>query len=164
MRALLQRLLPLAVVVAAGCTSTAGFDFIEVQGSLADGTPVSGHKLANVARVPSLEPQVGMVLATGAPYMGPEDLAGFRIEWVESAIAPGASFPSDPNGPVIFYVARALPDGGMVVEEASVVTGGTITFDTVGTKITGTLSDLVLSRDGQPVVTVNVGRFQSTRP
>src|SRR6185437_11276586 len=96
-------LLSLAVALSgAACTGTAGFDFIEVHGSLADGTPVNGHNLASAARVPSLLPPLGTVLALGAPFMGPEDLAGFRIEWQEANVTAGASYPSDPNGPVVF--------------------------------------------------------------
>jgi hypothetical protein len=164
MRALPQLLLPLVIAAAAGCTSTANFDFIEVHGSFVDGTIVDGHKPATAAVVPSLQPAVGTVLATGAPFMGPEDLAGFRLEWVQTAPATGATFPSDPNGPVIFYVARALNDGGVMNQEASVVNGGAITFTSVGTKITGTLSNLVLSRGGANILIITSGSFQATIP
>ncbi|HEX8951552.1 MAG TPA: hypothetical protein VF945_06885 [Polyangia bacterium] len=149
---------------AAGCTSNAGFDFIEAHGALADGASISGHNLASVARVPSLLPALGTVLAIGAPFSGPEDLRGFRIEWQEANIAAGASYPSDMNGPVVFYVARSVPDGGAADQQASVVNGGTITFTSLASKITGTLSNLVLSRNGQTLVTVDAGSFQATRP
>jgi hypothetical protein len=158
---ILLALVPLAL---AACTSTAGFDFIEAHGTMADGTAIDGHKPANVARVPSLMPAVGTVLAVGAAFDGPEDLKGFRIEWVESAIGAGASFASDPNGPVLFYVDRVKADAGANDEEASIVNGGTITFTGVGSKITGTLANLVLSRNGQTIVTVASGSFQATRP
>ena len=148
----------------AACTGTAGFDFIEVHGALADGTGVSGHNLASTARVPSLFPALGTVVAVGAPFMGPEDLAGFRIEWQEANVAAGASYPSDPNGPVVFYVSRAVPDGGTMNQEASVVNGGMITFNTVGSKFTGAFAGLVLSRDGQTIITIDNGLFQATRP
>ena len=162
MRALVLIALPLCG--AAACSGNAGFDFIEVHGSLADGSKVEGHNLASVARVPSLLPALGTVLAIGAPFTGPEDLAGFRIEWQEANIAAGSSYPSDMNGPVVFYVSRSVPDGGAMNQEASVVNGGTITFTSVASKVTGTLSNLVLSRNGQTIATVDAGSFQATKP
>jgi hypothetical protein len=157
-------LLALTLAAAAGCSGNAGFDFVEVHGSLADGTAVSGHNLASVARVPSLLAPLGTVLAVGCPFQGPEDLRGFRIEWQEAAISAGQSYPSDMNGPVVFYVSRATPDAGAMDEDASVVNGGTITFTQVSTKILGTLSNLVLSRNGAVIATVDSGSFQATKP
>lgn len=162
MRAVL--LIGLALPLCAGCSTGSSFDFIEVHGSLADGSKVEGHNLASVARVPSLLPALGTVLAIGAPFAGPEDLAGFRIEWQEANVMAGASYPSDPNGPVVFYVSRTVPDGGAMSQEASVVSGGTITFTQVAAKITGTFSNLVLSRNGQTIATVDAGSFQATKP
>ena len=149
---------------AAACSGNAGFDFVEVHGSLADGTAISGHNLASAARVPSLLPALGTVLALGCPFQGPEDLRGFRIEWQEAAVTAGASYASDPNGPVVFYVSRDVPDAGVPTQDASVVNGGTITFTQVSTKILGTLSNLVLSRNGQVIATVDSGSFQATKP
>jgi len=157
-------LLILAVAAAAGCSGNAGFDFVEIHGSLADGTAVSGHNLASAARVPSLLAPLGTVLALGCPFQGPEDLRGFRIEWQEAAVTAGASYPSDMNGPVVFYVSRAAPDGGAMDQEASVVNGGSITFTQVSTKILGSLSNLVLSRNGVVIATVDSGSFQATKP
>ena len=114
--------------------------------------------------MPSLLPALGTVLAVGAPFHGPEDLRGFRIEWQEAAVTAGASFPSSPNGPVVFYFSRSVPDGGSMDQEASVVDGGTITFTQVAAKITGSLSNLVLSRNGQTIATVDTGSFQATKP
>jgi len=148
----------------AGCSSNAGFDFIEVHGSLADGTPVNGHNLASVAVVPSLLPALGTVLAVGSPFQGPEDLAGFRIEWQQANVHPGNSYPSDMNGPVAFYVSFVTPDAGATMEEASLVNGGTITFNMITRKATGTLSNLVLTRGGQTIATVDSGSFQATLP
>jgi hypothetical protein len=156
--------LALPLAAAAACSGNAGFDFVEVHGSLADGTAVSGHNLAQAARVPSLLPALGTVLALGCPFQGPEDLRGFRIEWQEAAVAAGSSYPSDPNGPVVFYVARSTPDGGASDEDASAVNGGTITFTQVSTKILGTFSNLVLSRNGQVIATIDAGSFQATKP
>jgi hypothetical protein len=164
MRAIVLIGLALPLCGAAGCSGNAGFDFIEVHGSLADGTKVEGHNLASVARVPSLLPALGTVLAIGSPFSGPEDLRGFRIEWQEANIAAGASYPSDMNGPVVFYVSRSVPDGGVMAEDASVVNGGTITFTQVAKKVTGTFSNLVLSRNGQTIATVDAGSFQATQP
>jgi hypothetical protein len=162
MRALfLAGLLPFA---ATACSGNAGFDFVEVHGSLADGTPVNGHNLASVARVPSYITALGQVLAVGCPFQGPEDLRGFRIEWQESAIMAGTAYPSDPNGPVVFYVSRSTPDAGTNDMDASVVNGGTITFTQVAAKTMGTLSGLVLSRGGQTIATVDSGSFQATKP
>ncbi|HXU74252.1 MAG TPA: hypothetical protein VN947_33385 [Polyangia bacterium] len=153
------------MLVAAGCTGNAGFDFIEVHGTLADGTPVDGHKLASTAVVPSLVANLGMVVAVGSPYNGPEDLAGFRVEWQPGNVVAGMSYPSDPvNGPVVFYVATVAPDAGVSDELGSAVNGGTITFTTVGKKSTGTLSNLVLMRDGATLTTVTSGSFQGTQP
>lgn len=152
----------LLLVVA--CSGNAGFDFVEVHGSLADGTAVNGHNLASVARVPSLLPALGTVLAVGCPFQGPEDLRGFRIEWQEAGVAAGQSYPSDINGPVVFYVSRTVPDGGAMDQDASAVNGGTIGFTQVSTKIMGTLSKLVLSRGGQVIATVDSGSFQATKP
>lgn len=161
MRALLVGLM----LLAAGCTGNAGFDFIEVHGTLADGTAVDGHKLASTAVVPSLLSNLGMVVAVGSPYDGPQDLAGFRIEWQAANVVAGASYPSDPvNGPVVFYVAKTVPDAGVSDELASAVNGGTITFTTVGKKTTGLLSNLVLVRDGVTLTTVTSGSFQGTQP
>ena len=154
--------LPLAALAA--CSGNAGFDYVEVHGSLADGTAVNGHNLAQAARVPSLLPALGQVIALGCPFQGPEDLRGFRIEWQEAGVAAGSSYPSDPNGPVVFYVARATPDGGAMDEDASAVNGGTITFTQVSTKILGTFSNLVLSRNGTVIATIDAGSFQATKP
>jgi hypothetical protein len=151
-------------LVGAGCSSTANFDFIEVHGSLADGTPINGHNLASAALVQSLLPPLGTVLAVGAPFQGPEDLAGFRIEWQEANVHAGNSYPSDMNGPVAFYVSRFTPDGGAMSEDASLVNGGTITFTMITRKATGTLSNLVLTRGGQTIATVDSGSFQATLP
>lgn len=164
MRAFAAIGLALPLCGTAACASNAGFDFIEIHGSLADGAKIEGHNLASVARVPSLLPALGAVLAVGAPFSGPEDLRGFRIEWQEANIAAGASYPSDMNGPVVFYVSRSVPDGGAMAEDASVVNGGTISFTQVAQKITGTLSNLVLSRNGQTIATVDAGSFQATKP
>ncbi len=163
MRALLFAGLALPLSAAA-CSSSAGFDFIEIHGTLADGAAIDGHNLASVAQVPSLLPALGTVLAVGAVFSGPEDLRGFRIEWQEAAIAAGSSYPSDPNGPVVFYVSRSVPDGGAMDQDASVVNGGTITFTQVSTKVLGTLSNLVLTRNQQIIATVASGSFQATRP
>ena len=147
-----------------GCSGNAGFDFVEAHGSLADGMSINGHNLASVARVPSLLPNLGVVIAVGSPFQGPEDLRGFRLEWVESAVTAGQSYPSDMNGPVVFYVSRSTPDAGTTTQDASVVAGGTITFTQVSTKILGTFSGLVLSRGGQTIATVDSGSFQATKP
>ena len=154
----------LLLCLVAGCTGNAGFDFVEVHGTLADGTPINGHNLASVARVPSLLAPLGQVLAVGSPFQGPEDLRGFRIEWQEANVAPGGSYPSDMNGPVVFYVSRAAPDAGAMDEEASVVTGGMITFTMITKKATGTFSGLVLTRGGQTIATIDSGSFQATLP
>ncbi len=165
MRAVVLWALSVPLCGAAACASGSSFDFIEVHGSLADGTAVNGHNLASVARVQSLLPALGTVLAVGAPFSGPEDLAGFRLEWQEANVAAGASYPSDMNGPVVFYVSRNVPDAGTTPsQEASVVNGGTITFTQVGSKVTGTLSNLVLSRNGQVIASVDTGSFQATVP
>jgi hypothetical protein len=157
--------LVLVMLAAGGCNNGAGFDFIEIHGSLADGATVTGHNLASTAVVPSLLPALGTVVAVGAPFDGPEDLAGYRIEWQPGAITAGASFPSDPNGPVVFYVSNMVPDGGANDQLASVVNGGTITFTSVvGKKTTGTLSNLVLVRGGVTLSTVDTGSFQATQP
>ncbi|HEY2743554.1 MAG TPA: hypothetical protein VGL86_02985, partial [Polyangia bacterium] len=112
----------LMLLAAGACSGNAGFDFIEVHGTLADGTAVNGHKLATAASVPGLTGTLGTVLALGSPFNGPEDLEGFRIEFQTASLGPGGAYTSDPvNGPVIFYVARANPDGGEGVEEASAV-------------------------------------------
>jgi hypothetical protein len=153
------------MVAAGGCTGTAGFDFIEVHGTLADGTPVNGHKLASSAFVPSLLPALGVVDALGAPFFGPEDLAGYRIEWQPQSVVAGGTYPSDPvNGPVVFYVSHTLPDAGVVFQDASAVNGGTITFTSIGDKITGNFANLVLVRDGVTLDTVMTGSFQASKP
>jgi hypothetical protein len=156
-------LLALALL-GAGCSGNAGFDFIEVHGTLADGTPINGHNLASVASVQSLLPALGTVIAVGAPFQGPEDLAGFRLEWQPTNVHAGDSFPSDMNGPVAFYVSRFVPDAGAANEDASLVNGGTISFNMITRKATGTLSNLVLMRGGQTLVTVDSGSFQATLP
>ena len=154
----------LLLSLAAGCTGNAGFDFIEAHGSLGDGALIDGHKLASVATVPSLITALGTVIAVGAPFQGPEDLAGFRIEWQPTNVHAGDSFPSDINGPVAFYVSRFVPDGGTNSEEASLVNGGTVTFTMITRKATGTFSNMVLTRNGQTIATVDSGSFQATLP
>jgi hypothetical protein len=153
-------LLPLC----AACTSSASADHVEVHGSFADGSPIDARVVPNVAVVTSLQPQIGTVLAVGAPVSGPRDLLGFRIEWVQTAISVGASFPSSPDGPVVFYVIRMQPDGGAMDQEASVVNGGTITFTDDRRKTSGTLANLVLSRNGTTILTVDNGTFEATKP
>jgi hypothetical protein len=161
-----MRAIPLALALfCAACSGNVGFDFVEVHGTLGDGTPVDGHNLASVARVPSLLPPLGTVLAVGCPFFGPEDLRGFRIEWQEASVTAGASYPSDMNGPVVFYVSRDTPDAGTAAgADASVVTGGTITFTQIAKKVLGTFSNLVLTRDGQTIATIASGSFQATQP
>ncbi len=160
-----SRLFALPLLAAAACSGNAGFDFIEVHGTLADGTAVNGHNLASAANVPGLTGTLGTVLALGAPFNGPEDLAGFRLEFQTASIASGGAYLSDPiNGPVIFYVARSLQDAGADTQEASAVNGGVIGVATVSPKVTGTLSNLVLMRDGVTIATVDTGSFQATPP
>jgi hypothetical protein len=152
------------MMLAGGCGSSDTFDRVVANGTFADGSPLALNVIPNVAIVPSLQPQVGTVMAVGAPTNGPGDFAGLRIEWVQSAIAAGASFASSPDGPVVFYVVRSLPDSGTNDQLASVVNGGTITFTTVNDKTIGTLANLVLTRDGATLVTVDNGTFQATNP
>jgi hypothetical protein len=152
----------------AGCSGNAGFDNIEAHGSLADGASINARNLASTAIVPSLLPALGVVEAVGAPFNGPEDLRGFRIEFQEASITAGSSYPSDPNGPVVFYFSFNTPDAGVNDEDARAVNGGLITFNTVGTtsgaKTTGALAGLVLSRGGVTIATVDAGFFQATHP
>ena len=162
------RLLALSLLLGlpslAGCSGNAGFDFIEAQGTLADGTPFNNRNLATTALVPSLLDPLGYVLAVGSPFTGPEDLRGFRIEWQPDLVGPGMSYPSDPNGPVVFYVALEAPDAGPSGEGALVVSGGLVSFTMITNKITGNLFNLVLTRDGVTVATVATGSFQATKP
>ena len=76
----------------------------------------------------------------------------------------GSALPSSATGPVVFYVSSALPDGGFLDRQLSVVDGGTVTFTTDRRLAVGTLSNLVLSRMGQTLVTVASGSFQATNP
>ena len=155
----------LVLLAAGGCAGNAGFDFIEVHGTLADGTAVNGHNLASTANVPSLTGTLGTVLALGSPFDGPEDLVGFRLEFQTASIAPGGAYTSDPvNGPVIFYIARSAPDGGTNDQVAYAVSGGVIGIATTSPKVTGTLANLVLARDGATLATIDTGGFQATVP
>ncbi|MDB4968285.1 MAG: hypothetical protein JWN44_3974 [Myxococcales bacterium] len=153
----------LLLVLTAGCTSSS-LDFVEVHGRFADGNVIDGRTVPNVGVVPSLQPQVGIVMAVGAPINGPEDFRGVRLEWVQTAVAVGGSYPSSPDGPVLFYVVGAPPDGGAVDTISSVVNGGTITFTGIAKSTTGTFSGLVLSRGGQTLLTIDSGAFQATQP
>ncbi|MCA1665137.1 MAG: hypothetical protein LC659_12855, partial [Myxococcales bacterium] len=65
---------------------------------------------------------------------------------------------------VVFYVSRSMPDAGAMNQDASAVDGGTITFTQVSSKILGTFSNLVLSRNGQILATIDGGSFQATKP
>jgi hypothetical protein len=155
----------LVTLAAGGCSGNAGFDFIEIHGTLADGTAVNGHNLASTANVPGLTGTLGVVLALGAPFNGPENLAGFRIEFAAGSISAGSAYTSDPvNGPIIFYVANETPDAGSDDQTAYAVNGGIIGIAGTGKKITGTLSNLVLTRDGVTLATIDSGGFQATQP
>lgn len=157
-----MRALPLLVLL--GCSSAAPADFIEAHGSFADGTALDVHLPAQTRVTQSAQPQLGTVTVLTAGASGPEDLRGLRLEWIGGQVQAGAALPSSPSGPVIFYVARPLPDGGANDSELSVVNGGAITFTSTARVETGTLANLVLARAGRTVVTIASGSFQATRP
>jgi hypothetical protein len=48
--------------------------------------------------------------------------------------------------------------------DASLVNGGTLTFTMITRKATGTFSNLVLTRAGQTIATIDSGSFQATLP
>jgi hypothetical protein len=154
----------LATLLAAGCTNPT-LDFVEVHGSMVSGAVIDARVVPNVGVVPSLQPSVGIVEAVGAPITGPEDFRGVRIEWVQTAISVGATFPSSPDGPVIFYAVRAVAGGSSLDTMSSVINGGSITFTGDDRQTTsGSFSGLVLSRSGQTILTIDSGAFRATKP
>lgn len=157
-----MRALPLLALL--GCSSPAPADFIAAQGAFADGTPIDVRFAAQTLMTTSVQPQLGTVEALTASGMGPETLVGFRLEWMPTQVRVGAANPSSPSGPVIFYVAQPKPDGGSNDSELSVVNGGAVTFTDNRRTAVGTLSDLVLARGGQTLLTVASGTFQATNP
>ena len=59
---------------------------------------------------------------------------------------------------------RAQAGGGTLDTMSSVINGGTVTF-TSDTKATaGSISGMVLSRNGQTLLTIDSGSFQATKP
>ena len=130
----------------------------------ADGTALDVHLPAQASLTTSVQPQLGTVSALTASAGGPEDLRGLRLEWIGAKVQVGAALPSSPSGPVVFYVARPLPDAGANDSELSVVNGGAITFTSQARVETGTLANLVLARGGQTILTLASGSFQATRP
>jgi hypothetical protein len=154
----------LALALAAGCT-TGQLDFVEVHGSMASGAVISGRVLPNIGQVPSLQPQLGIVIAVGAPINGPEDFRGIRLEWIPDLVTMGGTYPSAPDGPVIVYAVRAPPDAGTLDTTASVINGGSVTFtQDDAKKAAGTMSGLVLSRAGVTILTIDSGQFSVTKP
>lgn len=146
-----------------GCAPGTG-DFLEVHGALADGAPLDAHLTATAGNTASLQTQLGTVMALVAAASGPEDLRGLRLEWFPTQVQVGPAYASAPSGPVIFYVLRPQPDGGAMDYQASVVNGGAVTFTSYKRTATGTLTNLVLSRAGQTILTVASGSFQATNP
>jgi hypothetical protein len=159
------RALPLLFVVG-GCTvtTTSSTDFIIAKGQFADGTSVNVNLHASTGHVPSLEPGVGPVTAVGAPAFGPESLRGLRIEWQRAAIQANVDFASSPAGPVLFYVLGPPVDAGITDLSSALVPGGAITFHSTQATTTGVFSGLILTQNGQPLLTLNQGSFQATVP
>lgn len=157
-----MRALPLLLLL--GCSSTPPADFIEAHGAFADGTAIDVRLPAQSSVATSAQPQLGTLSVLTASASGPGDLRGLRLEWIGSRVDVGAPLPSSPSGPVIFYVARPIPDGGANDSELSVVNGGAVTFTSTARVETGTLANLVLARNGQTVLTIASGSFQATRP
>jgi hypothetical protein len=148
-----------------GCSPRPTGDFIEAHGSFADGTPLDAHLPAQSALTTSAQPQLGMVMSLLAPAMGPEDFLGLRLEWFPASIQENQPLPSSNSGPVILYVQRAIPDAGDFHAQLAVIGGGAIDFTMNRRLVTGTLSNLVLSRPGQAnIVTIASGSFQATTP
>jgi hypothetical protein len=147
-----------------GCSPSSPADFVEAHGSFADGTPLDVHLVAQARLTTSVQPALGTVMALGAPATGPEDLRGFYLEWMPASVHENMPLLSSNSGPIIFYVEREVPDGGALDARFSVVAGGTIDFTMNRRLATGTLSNLVLSRMGQTILTVASGSFQATNP
>jgi hypothetical protein len=152
------RLLALALL-AAGCAPTLE-TFIEAKGSLGDGTPFDLHQSGVYDS--SRTPRVVQVATSG-----PSDLRGFWL-WFDPAVMMGQTYPStgsSPNtGPVHFFVLRPLPDGGMFDNQASLVDGGSITFQQAGPdNYSGSLANLILTRSGQTLATVTSGSFAALK-
>jgi len=133
-----------ALLLALGCTP-AVTDYLEAHGVDEQGTAIDVHLMARTAQQPSLQPQLGTVLATAAHASGPDQLRGLRLEWFPATVAPGTAYTSDAAGPVIFYVYEPLPGGTVGDVLARVGTGGPITFQQSGKRLTGSLGALTVN-------------------
>ena len=168
MRACAFCLVALAAVFAAGCVSAESTGvFMDVQGSFVDGHKIDQNLPGSIGVVPSLS-GLGTITAVGAEATGPDDLRGFRVEWVANRITPYQTYPSSPSGPAVFYIVG--PDassGGANNNTASFATGA-ITFEKMteesGGKIQGTIVNGALLSDGKPFITIDVVSFQATQP
>lgn len=150
--------------MALGSCAPATSDFLEAHGRFADGTALDARLAAQSGSTISLQPSLGMVTALIAAANGPEDLRGLRLEWIPAQVHAGSSYPSASSGPVVFYVERTAPDGGALDLQASVVNGGAVGFTDIRLTATGTLSNLVLARNGVTILTVASGSFSATLP
>jgi hypothetical protein len=144
-------------------------DFIEVHGKFPDGSILAVHAQAQTLPGPGAQPQLGNVIALTSGPMGPEDLRALRLEWMPGKITVGTAQPSQPNGPVIFYVGTSIPDAGMFDSKLHVVNGGAVTFTQNTAKATGTIANMILMRlDATGVertlLTIDNGTFSATNP
>ncbi len=142
-------------------------DFMEMHGSFIDGHKIDQHLPATTGVVPSLS-TLGTVTAVGAQATGPDDLRGFRIEWIAGDVQAGTTYPSTVNGPVVFFIIGPDASTGGASPTTATFATGNITFSQVSgapnAVIKGTVADVALESDGKPFITLDSGSFQATQP
>jgi len=168
MRALM---LGLVVLFGPGCVPVQNTsDFIEVHGQFVDGHLINQKLAAQTGIVPSVIPALGTVTAVGAETTGPDDLQGFRIEWLPAQVQSGMTYTSSAAGPVVFVFVGpdATNDGGVGDETPDIATSGTVTFTQVsaasGSTVKGTFANILLNAGDAPFITIDNGSFQAKQP
>ena len=142
-------------------------DFLEMHGSFVDGHTINQHLPASTGVVPSLS-TLGTVTAVGAQATGPDDLRGFRIEWIAGDLQAGMTYQSAINGPVSFYIIGPDASTGGASPMTATFADGSITFSQISgapdAVIKGTVANVTMESDGKPFITLESGSFQATQP
>jgi hypothetical protein len=143
-------------------------DYLEMHGSFHDGHPINQHLPATTGSVRSLTQALGTVTAVGALATGPDDLRGFRIEWLPGQVQAGTSYESSAAGPVAFYIIGPDADAGSGVSpENPNIAGGSITFSQVSSSksvVKGSVANIILNAGDSPFITLDNGTFQASQP
>ncbi len=176
------RTLPLFVAALAGLAGLPGCgddtpDFVDVQGTYADGTPLSLHEQFQrvTCDATKLAAPCETLKAIRLVDTSQTDIRGVRLDFIPSMVTSQTAYTSGLLQPVIVYAVRYGTDSvtntsGFVDNS---IEGGQLTFNHIaaapGEMTAGTFSNMVLQRPDQngeqhTLFTIAQGSFQYLQP